>query len=157
MLIEHQLVLMEELAKPGYATDLASRDHEAVATSLNYRESVPNPVPQPERPRFLAWDVFIDLLEPVDILVLYTYNQLSTDLRRALEQNDRTVMLAIWRGLKSVMSASSVTAVEAAATDVELDPNWNANVLQPSIVQILGLPRITYKEVQEMHHKMGGG
>ena len=156
MLIEHQQVLIQELQEPQYSVMLANREYVEIADALNYREPIDNPSPQPLRPRLLTWDVFMDLLEPADILVLYAYNQLSSDLRTSLESNDRTITLAIWRGVKTVMTPATVARVQAAANETELDPNWSAVVYLPSRVQVLGLPRITAREVQEMHHRMSG-
>lgn len=148
MLSKEQLaVLATELAKQQYANLLADQEYEAIAALLNDRPMVNNPVAQPERPKFLSWDTFMGLLAAADVPKMYSYHWVS-DLRQALEQNNRTVTLAIWRGLKTVITAASVTAVEAEAVKKEPDPTWSAQVPGDSIATALGLPRVDPRDVQ---------
>ena len=155
MNIYQELALRDELMKPAYAANLAAHAYATIATTLNAQASIANPVPQPSRPKLLTWTVFMDLLTAADVLKLYGYNNLSSDLKAALETNNRTITLAIWRGLKTALTAGSITAVETEAAKTELDPNWKATVLAPSIAMGLGLPTVAADDAQLAHHRMG--
>ena len=156
MLDKQLATLWTELSKPAYAAELAAKHWQALADALNVRVSVPNPIPQPTRAKLIAWDAFMDLLEPAEVLKLYTYPGMAADLRSALEANDRIVTLAIWRGFKTQLLAATVTKVQAEAAKTELDPNWQATIQQPSIAQGLGLSTLAVEDVQTAAHRFGG-
>ena len=157
MNIKQEQILRTELLRPNvYTADLNARRFVDVADDLNFRAQSPNPVPRPNRPKLLAWDVFIGLLAAADVLKLYGYGQLAADLRQALASNDRVETLAIWRGLKTVMLAASVTAVETEAAKTEPDPNWEPVVYAPSRATTLGLPVITAEDVEATWQRMTG-
>ena len=153
---EQKQELMTELNNPAYAPDLTAQNYQAIADTLNARESIGNPVPQATQPKLIAWDVFLNLLEPADILELFLYGELAHDLHEALNANDRLITMAIWRGLKTVLTASSIAAVQAEAAATEPDPNWQPTILQSSIAQGLGLGNVSARDVQSAHHRMAG-
>lgn len=156
MNFDQKQALRTELADAAYAMDLDARSYQMIADTLNFRESVPNPEPQGQTPVQFTWSTFLSLLSPAEILGLYGYGELAGDMKLALEQNDRTVLVSLWRAVKSVMPPATVTAVETAFAATEPDPNWQATVLQPSIAQGLGLPVVTARDVQEAHHALAG-
>lgn len=156
MTFEQMQILITELSKPGYAAVLAAQNYQDIANSLNDREVVANPTPQGQTPVQFTWSTFLMLLSPAEILGLYEYGDLATDLKTALQDNDRTVLNALWRALKSVMPPGTITDVETAFAATEPDPNWQATVQLPSIVQTLGLPTMSARAVQQAHHKMAG-
>jgi len=139
--------LWNELSKFGYKEAIAARAWQQIADMLNARTAVPNPVPQPTRPKLIAWETFMGLMAAADVLKMFTYGVLPNHLREALTENNRPVTLAIWRGLKTTLTAPTITAVEAEANKTELDPTWTATVLQPSIAMSLGLPTLTADDV----------
>ena len=156
MTYEQQQVLITELSKPAYAANLTAQNYQTIADVLNDSESIPNPVAQTQMPVQFTWSTFLALLAPAEILGLYGYGELAGDMKDALVANDRTVLTSLWRAVKSVMPAGTVTAVETAFAATELDPNWQPTVLLPSIAQALGLPTVSARDVQSAHHTMAG-
>ena len=150
------LILMNEMQKPAYAVDLAAGDYAAVADTLNERNVIANPTPQPTRPTLIPWDTFIDLMDPADILIMYDKGVMPSHLRDALEDNNREITLALWRGLKTLLSPATIAAVQAAAAATELDPTWPATVTEPSIADGLGLPTVSADDVQTAWHRLSG-
>ena len=149
-------VLHTELQKAEYVSSLAAKDYAGIAATLNAQAEIANPTPQPTRPKLIAWDTFMDLLSAGDVLVMYAQGNLAIDLRAALDANNRPLTLAIWRGLKTVLLAGSISAVQAEAAKTEPDPNWQATILEPSIAMGLGLPPVQWEDVQTVHHRMAG-
>ena len=157
-MLDRQIALLwTELEKPAYAAEIAAKHWQAITDALNVREEVPNPVPQPTRPKLIAWDAFMGLLTAADVLKLFGYGILADHLKQALAENNRPVTLAIWRGLKTVLVAASITAVEGEANKTEADPTWQATILQPSIAQGLDLPVVMVEDVMTACHRFAGG
>jgi hypothetical protein len=147
--------LRTELSKATYRTRIQNKQWQQLVDALNLRATVANPVPQPSRPKLIAWNVFLDLLTAADVLKVFQQGVLADHLKLALEQNNRVVAVAIWRGLKTLpLQAASVTAVEAEVAKTEGDPSWPATVQQPSIAMNLGLPVATLWDVQSATHNL---
>src|SRR5512145_1152330 len=106
--------LITELAKPAYADELAAGKYGALAAQLNARASIPNPTPQPTRPKLITWGAFMQALTDADGLKLYGYGSLAADMKAALASNDRAMAQDLWRSLKTVLAPASVAAVQAA-------------------------------------------
>ena len=148
--------LRTELSDASYAADLDAQNYQDIADTLNHREPVANPVDQTQTPVRFTWETFLALLSPAEILGLYGYGDLAADLKNALQSNDRTVLNSLWRALKSVMPAQTITDIEAAFAATEPDPSWRANILQPSVAATLGLGTVTARDVQAAHHNIAG-
>lgn len=150
MLTETQLsTLITELRKPAYLANLSAGKYAAIATTLNARSSIPNPTPQPTRAKLITWDTFMGLMTAADVLKMFQQGVIADHLKQALEQNNRPVTLAIWRGLKTLpLQAASITAVEAEAAKTEADPTWPATVPASSIAMNLGLPTVQEGDVR---------
>lgn len=140
--------LWNEVKKPAYAAYITVGKYQDVADALNARASVANPTPRPTRPKLIAWDTFMGLLAAADVLKMFTYGVLPDHLKQALAENNRPVTLAIWRGLKTALTAPSITAVETEAAKTEPDPTWPATILAPSIAMNLGLPSVRADDVK---------
>jgi len=134
----------------GYASLLADQEYTAIAALLNDRPLVDNPDAQPTIAARITWDDFLDTLEPEDVLVVYAYGSLPDDIQAALSANNRTLLGAYWRGLKTALTAASVSAVQAKLQDTEPDPDWEAQIPGDSRAAVLGLPRVTGADVQRV-------
>lgn len=158
MLTNGQLTtLITEIQKPAYAANLAVGKYQAVADTLNARTTVANTPATKTRPKRVSWDAFQQLLAAADVLKLYGYGSLAADLKAANETGNDAVRNAIWRGLKTALTAPSITAVEAEFAKTENDPTWPATVQQPSIAMGLGLPTVTADDVRTAARRMAGG
>jgi hypothetical protein len=144
---EQLRTLAAEIRQTDYAEAMAAKDYAAVAAALNARKVIENPEEQEQVPRRFTWDTFMAELEPADIPVMYQYGDLARDLRTALEGDDVAIRNALWRGLRTVLTPSSVTAVIAAFQETVLDPDWTATVELESVAQSLGLPVVTESDV----------
>ena len=154
MKAKQAIVLIEELNKPEYVSLLDEGAYEEIADSFNFRQAIPNPDPQPQRSVLPSWAMFFSLMNGDDILKLYGYGNLATDLRTALRDQDYDVALPIWNAIKSVLSKTSVNAIDAELEKTEPDPSWTATLLRPSLAMTLGLPLVTTEDVQTAHHRM---
>lgn len=143
--------LATEIAKSKYR----GMDYVQIAAALNAPTAdVPNPTPQPTRRKLITYVQFLNALTVADMGKYYT-SGIASDLRRALDGSDYDMALALWRGLKALLTATSVTAVEtvfAAVNETELDPTWPATVPGPSIAAALGLPTVATRDVQAALH-----
>lgn len=148
-------VLIQELGKPDYSELLQAQDYAGIVDVLNAQASVPNPEQQTNTPKRISWSEFITALEPADVVVLYSYTWVG-DLRSAITENDRTIAAAIWRGLTTVITAASRTAVLAKLNATEPNPDWTPTVLEPSIAMTLGLPFVTMDDVQSADQQITG-
>ncbi|KKN74832.1 hypothetical protein LCGC14_0387250 [marine sediment metagenome] len=148
--------LAAELNDVAYAELLTAREYDTVAGLLNERESIPNPVARTNTLKQFTWPTFMDKLLPTDIPVMFDFGQLAPDLRAALENNERGLMLSLWRGLATVLDAASVTAVTTAFQETEPDPLWTATVLLPSRAMELGLPLVNEQDVETVHQRVAG-
>lgn len=153
MNIKQELVLAAELKTAAYTKDVAAHAWQTLADALNARASAPNPVTQPAVRLDFTWGTFINLLTEAEILGLYQYGALAADLRQALEADNRTELLALWRAAKTKLTAATVTKVEAEFGKTRPDPTWQATVLQPSIAMTLALPVLTAEDVQTVAHR----
>jgi len=146
---EQLAILATELQDAKYANLLADQEYEAIAALLNDRPIIDNPDPQPSVPRQFTWATFVDLLTVAERLALYSdYGNFAVDLRRALEANDRTELLALWAAIKTVMVPATVTAVEAAFAESVPDDSWPPTILGNSRATGLELPRVRPADVQ---------
>lgn len=143
--------LASELAKLAYR----GMDYVQIAAALNAPGAdIPNPTPQPTRRKLITYVQFLNALQVADMGKYYA-SGIAPDLRAALDGNDYDMALALWRGLKALLTATSVTAVEAVfakTNETELDPTWQATVPGPSIAAALGLPRVETRDVQAALH-----
>lgn len=156
MNIQQQNILGTEIQLAAYASDLASRDFATVASALNDREVIANPTSQGQTPVQFTWSMFLALLSPAEILGLYEYGELAGDMKDALIANDRIVLASLWRAVKSLMPAGTVTAVETAFAATEPDPLWSATVALLSRAQELGLPTVTAQDVESVWQRLAG-
>lgn len=141
-------VLKTELRDARYTDLLALQDYEAIAAVLNDRPMIANPVPRPNVRLAFTWGTFIDLLAEAEVLGLYQYGALAADLRQALEMDNRTELLALWRAAKTKLTAATIAKVEAEFGKTRPDPNWTATVPGDSLATALGLPRVEARDVQ---------
>ncbi len=153
---EQLQTLTTELDDAAYTDLLTQRQYSVVAGLLNARATVPNPEAQEETPVTFTWGMFMSLLVPSDILVMYAYAHLADDLREALESDDRPIMFAIWAGLRTVLEPGSVSDVVAAFGDTEPDPNWPPTIFEPSRAQVLGLSPVSAQDAETAHQRMAG-
>lgn len=142
--------LRNDPKKRGYAALMDAQEYTAIAALLNDRPMVDNLEEQPAVWKLISWDEFLEALDPADVLVVYSYGRLSDDIQSALSANNRTILGAYWRGLKTVLSAESVAAVQAEMQETEPDPNWSATVLGKSRAMTLELPRVAGADVQRV-------
>ena len=157
MLIKHELILRDELAKPVYAADIAAGAWQKIADTLNARASIPNPTPRPTVPKRLSVEDFVTLLKPADRVTVFQNAALVQEYRTALEGGQRAYSKKLWAALKTLVTdadskaaidADSKAAIDAALDATELDPAWTATVLAPSIAMGLGIPAPTADDVQ---------
>jgi hypothetical protein len=142
-------ILAAELALPQYAEAMSQQDYEGIAATLNAQPMIPNPTPQPQRDKFIDEETFVKTLKPQEIVTCYGQNgALVEEYRQSLQQNDRKITRQYWRGLKTLLSAETVTALEAMHDQKEPDPTWAAQIPGPSRADELGLPVVTAADVQ---------
>jgi len=145
---EQLAVLSTELKKIGYYQDLKAQRYEKIADKLNATATVPNPDPQGDVPKQFTWDTFLVLLSGAEIWGIYAQGNFAADLRSALESNSIVERNQLWKALKTALPAATATAVEAEFAKTIPDPTWQAEIVQPSIASVLGLPRVTPSDVQ---------
>lgn len=144
-------ILREELKRAKY-TGLT---YEQCAALLNTRPLLDNPTPQPDRPRLITWRAFLDALTAGDVAKVYA-SGMTGDVRAALDSNDRAIAGSLWRGLKTILAAGSITAIEAAMAQTEKDPAWSAKIAGQSWADANLGRAVTPSDVQAALHTRGG-
>jgi len=153
MLTKEQLaILVNELKSVRYANLLAAQDYEAIAALINDRPMVDNPVAQPTVAKRLTVEQFVTALKPAERVTVFDHGALVQEYKDSLAAGNRVYSKKLWTALKSLVSAESVTAVDALLDATELDPNWAAQVAGDSIAMTLGLPRVEPRDVQAVQN-----
>jgi hypothetical protein len=77
--------------------------------------------------------------------------QLIPDLRNAIDNNDRDYMAVLLTiaATATVISAATVTKLQAVLTATVPDPSWSATVAGPSLASAAGFGTVTAAMVQK--------
>lgn len=133
------------------AADLGD-NYEAIAARLNAPTSIANPVtvaPQVAAP--VSLKQIMALVPAAEMVQVYKQlPQLIPDLRNAIDTNDRDYMAALLTiaATATVISAATVTKLQAVLTATVPDPAWSATVAGPSLAAAAGLGTVTPAMVQ---------
>jgi len=141
-------VLAGELKDGRYAALLAAQDYEAIVALLNVQPEIPNPEEQTQKPKRMSVEDFVSALKAAEVVTVYQNGALVQAYSDSLTGGNRAYTKKLRRGLKTLVSAETVTAIEALQDVTEPDPNWTATVLGESRVAELGLPRVEPRDVQ---------
>lgn len=145
---EQLATLATELTDARYSALLAQQDYEAIAALLNVRDPIANPIAQPTVDKRISLEDFVKALKPAEVVTVYQNGALVQAYAASLEADDRKLTRQYWRGLKTLVSPETVTAIEALQAATQPDPAWQPTILGPSRASVLGLPRVTPADVQ---------
>lgn len=142
--------LANELKNPQYAKLVAGQRYPELAAMLNAKPMIDNPTPQPTRSKLITWSAFMTALSDTDGVKLYDHGALASDMKAALAANDRAMAQDLWRSIRTFLSPASITAVQAAFQQTELDPTYQAMIPGQSVADTLGLGTVRASDVQSI-------
>ncbi len=139
--------IKDDPAKLGYAE--LGDDYPAIAALLNQRDEIENPTPQGQTPKRLSVlaDMFTAIL-PAEAFGLLSVPGLLDRIERAVEQNNRPAMTALFTIISFQLTQGSRNAITSKLAETEPDPAWSPTVTQPSRAEALGLPVVSEHDVQ---------
>lgn len=141
-------ILALELEKPEYAEMMAAQNYRGVADMLNAPTFTENTEPPTHLPRRISVEDFVTAIKPGERVTVFQNKGLIDEYKAALAANNRRYSRKLWAGIKTLVSAESVAAVDALLDAQEPDPNYVTQIPGPSIAGALGLPLITPEDVQ---------
>lgn len=134
-----------------HATNLGD-NYVAIAAKLNAPTTIANPVaaaPQVAAP--VALKQIMALVPAAEMVQVYKIMpQLIPDLRNAIDNNDRDYMAVLLTiaATATVISAATVTKLQALLGSTVPDPTWSTTVAGPSLASAAGLGTVTAAMVQ---------
>lgn len=149
MLTKEQFAILEaELGKADYADALKAGNYRGVADLLNAPTFTENTEPAAQLPKRISVEDFVTAITAAERVTVFQNAALIEEYKAALTGGNRVYARKLWAALKTLVSAASVTKVEALLDATEPDPNHVTQVPGPSIAGALGLPLITAEDIQ---------
>ena len=98
----------------------------------------------------ISVDDFVKALKPSEVVTVFQNSALTNAYTQSLQMNDRKLTKSLWRGMKTLVSPETQTAIEALQDAKESDPAHRSQIEGQSKADELGLPVIRPGDVQAL-------
>ncbi|ACC81135.1 hypothetical protein [Nostoc punctiforme] len=143
-------ILRDELELSEYEQLVTAQNFPAIASLLNQKPLINNPVPQEKLPKQLTLvDLFQQGITPQEALETFKIPGLLDRIEMVINANDRINISILFEIVKTFISQNSKDNLTALLALTEPDPNWQAQIPGQSRAEELKIYPVNEQEVQE--------
>jgi hypothetical protein len=142
-------ILRTELELPEYEQIVATQNYPAIATLLNNRPLINNPVPQEKIPKQLTLVDLFQAITPQESVDTFKIPGLLDRIENVVNANDRINIAILFEVVKTYISQNSKDNLANLLALTEPDPNWQSQIFGQSRSEELNIYPVNEQEVQE--------
>ncbi|QLE42269.1 hypothetical protein FD723_18795 [Nostoc sp. C052] len=142
-------ILKSELAKSEYTALVQSQDYPAIASLLNKKPLIPNPVGQITVDKLPTILELFAAITPAEAIEIYKIPGLVADIRVAADSKNKASLQAYLVIVSGLLSQQSKDAVQILLNQTQLDPNYQSQIPGQSKAEQLGVYPVSPSQVQE--------
>ncbi len=141
-------ILRTELENEQYEDLVTAQNYPAIATQLNFRPLIDNPVPQEQIPKQLTLVDLFQSITPQEAVETFKIPGLLDRIELVINANDRVNIAILFEIVKTYISQISQSNLTDLLAQTEPDPNWQAQILRTSRAEELGIYPVNEMQVQ---------
>ena len=142
-------IIRDELELSEYSVLVTAQNYPAIASLLNNKPLIDNPVPQEEIPKQLTLVDLFQSITPVEAVDIFKIPGLLDRIEGVVNANDRVNIGILFEIVKTFISQDSKDNLTALLALTEPDPNWQSQIPGLSRAEELNIYPVNEQEVQE--------